>query len=116
MYCLKCGRETADSQVFCDGCLETMEKYPVRPDTPVQLPRRSTADQARKPGARKRSPSPEERVALLKKLLRRMSVCAAVLLMVLCLAIALLVRELYADRPDDTPGRNYSIDTSQTED
>ena len=26
MNCMKCGRETAEDQVFCAGCLEEMER------------------------------------------------------------------------------------------
>ena len=40
MDCMKCGRETEHENVFCPDCLTEMEKYPVRPDTVVLLPRR----------------------------------------------------------------------------
>ncbi len=112
MYCLKCGKETSENQVFCDGCLHVMEKYPVKPDAAIQLPRRSSAEASRKAPQRKRSLTAEEQVVLLKKLLRRMTVCAAVLLMVLCLAVALLFRELMVDRDSQPVGRNYTIDIS----
>ena len=38
--CLKCRREIAEGQVFCDDCLAQMKKYPVKPGTPVNLPKR----------------------------------------------------------------------------
>ena len=40
MHCMKCGKEIADDQVFCEACLEVMAKYPVKPDTPVQIYKR----------------------------------------------------------------------------
>lgn len=40
MNCMKCGREISGDQVFCDHCLADMEKYPVRPDIVIQLPKR----------------------------------------------------------------------------
>lgn len=40
MNCIRCGKETEENQVFCNECLEDMERHPVRPGTPVQLPNR----------------------------------------------------------------------------
>ena len=40
MYCMKCGKEVKENQVFCDACLVIMEKYPVKPGTHIQLPHR----------------------------------------------------------------------------
>ena len=70
MRCMKCGKETSDSQVFCDSCLEVMEKYPVKPDTVVQLPpsRNLIAD---KKAARKKELSPKELLRKQQKLLKR---------------------------------------------
>lgn len=42
MYCLRCGKDTADGKVFCKGCLESMEEYPVKPGIPIVLPSRPT--------------------------------------------------------------------------
>ena len=41
MNCLKCGTEISGEQVFCDSCLTDMERHPVKPGTPVNLPNRS---------------------------------------------------------------------------
>lgn len=40
MYCLRCGKETADNKVFCKSCLDSMEAYPVKPGQPIVLPNR----------------------------------------------------------------------------
>ena len=49
MSCMKCGRKLGSSQVFCEECLEKMEKSPVNPNTVVTLPqRRSTPVQKKK--------------------------------------------------------------------
>ena len=37
MQCLKCGRETEGTNVFCKACLEQMSARPVRPGTPVTI-------------------------------------------------------------------------------
>ena len=48
MYCLRCGKETADNKVFCGSCLESMEEYPVKPGQPILLPNRPAPVPARK--------------------------------------------------------------------
>jgi hypothetical protein len=48
MYCLRCGKETADNKVFCKSCLDTMEEYPVKPGQPIVLPSRPAPVPAKK--------------------------------------------------------------------
>lgn len=69
MYCLRCGRDTESEQVFCADCLENMDKYPIKPGTIVQLPRRASST-AQKKQVRRRSLSPEEQVVQLKVTVR----------------------------------------------
>ena len=38
MNCLKCGRELKEGQVFCDICMDAMEKEPIKINTPVMIP------------------------------------------------------------------------------
>lgn len=38
MYCLKCGEQCQQGQVFCEACTEDMKLHPVKPDAVVQLP------------------------------------------------------------------------------
>ena len=111
MTCLKCGREIAAEQVFCDSCLAIMEESPVKPGTPVLLPSPKRQAAAKKQNHRKRTVSPEEQVVHLRKVLRRMYLCVAALLLVLGMATALLVNELLEE---DAPaiGQNYTIDTT----
>ena len=48
MGCMKCGKELASTQVFCDECLEKMEKSPVKTNAVVVLPTRPTKITAKK--------------------------------------------------------------------
>lgn len=67
MNCLRCGRETQDDHVFCEGCREEMEKYPVRPGTAVMLPRRREEPVAKKSRRHVHAvPTMEEQVHRLK--------------------------------------------------
>ena len=61
MNCLKCGRETSSEQCFCQDCLLDMEKYPVKPGTVIQLPKRREGSASRK-NTKRRSVSLEDQV------------------------------------------------------
>ena len=99
MVCLKCGRDAAGEQVFCDSCLSIMEESPVKPGTPVLLPSPKKQTAAKKAPHRKRALSPEEQVIHLRKAVG------------LGMATALLVYEILQK---DVPaiGQNYTIDTT----
>lgn len=106
MNCLKCGRETKSSKVFCDACLEVMARYPVKTDTAVQLPHRRSE---RSSAPKKRPPSTEELLAQARRqnrILQRWVIA-------LCLFIT-LVAGLYLLRHFNSPiidniGKNYTI-------
>ena len=108
MNCVKCGRETAEEQVFCDVCLGEMENYPVKPGTAVHIPTRNPMTEPKKAHPRRKSVlPPSEQIALLKKKLRRTRILAVVLLLIcgsLCLAIGRAVEELDIQR---LLGQNY---------
>lgn len=115
MNCMKCGREIDTEQVFCEVCLADMEKYPVKPGTAVQLPRRPEPSGGKKTRSRRRSAfSAEEQVKQLKK---RVRLLAALLVITLGLLAALgyfFTRHLM-EEDRLLPGQNYSaVDTSTT--
>lgn len=90
MNCMKCGRETAGTDVFCEKCLAAIARYPVKPGTPVHLPKRSDAQRTRK----RRPPTPEEIIVQLRVKLRRrkLTILILLLLLLLCMVgIALLL-------------------------
>ena len=111
--CLKCGRDCQQNQAFCEQCLEDMARHPVKPGVVVLLPQ---ADRHSKPQTRRRpAPSPEERLAKLKK-----RFAALWLALILSLSAAGLLgwwnvrlhRELKQKQP--LPGQNYSSETPGT--
>ena len=112
MKCMKCGREISEMQVFCEDCLLDMEKYPIKPGTTVQLPKRTDSANAKKAHPRRRgNPSPEEQVKLLKK---RICILVAALTAAVILIIALAIPAAEHLMEDNTflPGQNYSAVTS----
>ena len=106
MNCMKCGRETTGEQVFCDVCLATMAKYPVKPGIAVKLPQRRDPSAHRR-NAKRRTINPEEQIRTLKKRVRTLT-----LLLILCLAaIAFLLKPALAHMLEGhyKPGQNYSV-------
>ena len=113
MHCLKCGNETNEHQVFCDSCLAGMESCPVKPGTGVHLPHHEQPAAVKKQLHKKRPQTSEEQVVLLKKLVKRLVLALALVSIVLCLATAMLVHNLFDRQSTTVVGRNYTIDTTQ---
>ena len=111
MQCMKCGREIAAGQVFCEGCLADMEKYPVKPGTPVHLPPRKAEPPVKKAPARRR-PTLEEQVRSLKKRLWIVSVALTLVLALLAGALYLTVDYIVENQGKPLPGQNYSSETT----
>lgn len=89
MNCIKCGREIEETRVFCNHCLDRMAAYPVKPGTPVYLPKPTP------PAEKKRNLKTEvpaaQIVATQRKWLRRLFWLCIVLMSLLgVLTVALL--------------------------
>lgn len=105
MKCMRCGTEIASGAVFCEECLADMEKHPVKPGTPINLPRREKQQPAKR--NKKRFYKPEEHISAL----RRLVVWLMALIIVLILALTATVYMLF-HQPDQNdgnrlPGQNY---------
>ena len=110
MNCMKCGRETENEQVFCQDCLQIMEKYPVRPGTVVLLPRRR--ETTIKKTVKRHSVSAEE----LTKILRKRLTILWIVLVVFIAAIIMMINPTlhYALDKHVEIGQNYSTVTANT--
>ena len=110
MACIKCGKKTRDEQTFCPQCLEAMDDYPVPADVHVQLPVR-LPDSGKKPGRKRRGPSPEEQVIALRRKLRRTKLVALLLAAALAGAVFLLIHQHYISSGEKKPdGQNFTVD------
>ena len=107
MNCMKCGRETAEGQVFCSKCQELMAQHPVKPDVVIKLPQRQEIS-PRKPVPRKKSWNPEEQVLLLKRKNRWLTVIASLLLIFSLLLFSLCVDYFRQLDVQNLLGQNYS--------
>ena len=110
MYCLKCGKEAENNQVFCNHCLDIMNQYPVKPGTAIHLPKRESLP-AQKKQNRRRQMTPEDQVAHLKVVVRTL-LC---ILAAACIALGIFIGLYFM--PDNTPqapvpsiGQNYTVE------
>ena len=92
---MKCGKEAAQGQAFCDDCLAVMVQYPVKPDTVVQLPPKRILSSEKK-GSRKKELSPKEMLRKQRKLVKKLQLVLLILLLLLALTTTLLVYVLYS--------------------
>ncbi len=111
MHCLKCGKETEESQIFCPECLQMMDSYPVKPGTPVILPQRNHTSGEK--ANHKKEQTPEEQLRTLRNISRILLAAVAVLSVLLCITGVLLLRTLdrtapAQEAPPNNIGRNYT--------
>ena len=111
MHCMKCGKETRESQAFCDSCLAVMLTKPVKPDTVVQLPARPAAP-TKKPSPRKRPPTAEEQLVRLRKAIKWMGLTIACLALALAVTVCLLLNPKPLEQPEHGIGQNYSTENA----
>ena len=97
MSCMKCGKAVSEGQLFCEECLSEMERYPVKPGTPVLLPNREALIPQRKRRSVKRPRKPEEQVAALRSTVRLLSVILCLVLVIAALSIALNIHLMGED-------------------
>lgn len=109
MACMKCGKEVSGSQVFCEECLADMEKYPVKPGTPVLLPNRPAAAAPRKRRSYKRIRKSEEQISTLKNIITWMCVFCCILMVTLTLSIMLNLQLLGNKNIHILPGQDYNV-------
>ena len=118
MNCLKCGRTLKDQLVFCPDCQADMEKYPVKPGTPIQLPTQpKLVPTKKKPARRKKVLKPEDRIPRMRSAIRWLVFALVVSLLAFVLTAAMVLMLL--DRQDknslsgDTPAVAWQEDVSR---
>ena len=110
MKCIKCGKKTKGEQVFCNGCLEAMEAYPVKPDVHIQLPSQASPAAPKKTGKKRRNPTDEEQIVHLRRVVRWMAVVIAVLAILLGVACGMLF-PTFGQKETSSLGQNYTYES-----
>lgn len=113
MNCLKCGRETQESQVFCPACQEVMQKHPVKPGTVIHLPHRD-APSAAKPLPEQWEENNDDQLPKLRRLTRWLTATIALLSLLLCIATGMLIHTLTMGEASSAIGRNYTTAQDKT--
>jgi len=108
VFCMKCGREIDEGQVFCYDCLSDMAKYPVKPGTAIQLPKRRETVVTRKVFNRRKTLTPEEQISKLRKSLRTMMIVWLVTFLLFCASLYPAISYILEEE-HFLPGQNYSL-------
>lgn len=98
MFCMKCGKETEEDRVFCPSCLQVMERYPIKPDAAVHLPKRPPRPTEKK-APRKKEPTVAELRQLYRKILKGALLVISVLLVLVLLLSGLLIEAVGGTLP-----------------
>lgn len=110
MYCLKCGKEVYEDQVFCSDCLSLMEKYPVKPGTAILLPRRREGNVASRPVSRRKTLTAEEQIRKLRRIVRNLVILWVITFLMLC-AMSFPGIAYLMEQERFGLGQNYSLIT-----
>lgn len=109
MSCLRCGAKVEEGRSFCSKCMGEMEKYPVKPGTPVQLPTRKNYNTSRRSTQKKRvMPKDKE---LITRLYRRNQLLTLLLLLTMLLLSFVTIsyaKKVYTT-PVKQPGQNWVV-------
>ena len=108
--CLKCGKKTEESSVFCSECLSVMEQYPIKPGTVAHLPRRQPIQETQLEDFEEDTRN--EQLASQRTLIRWLVGIVAGLSILLVITAALLIQSLEKDQPISVIGKNYTTSTS----
>jgi hypothetical protein len=105
---MRCGVNTAEKEVFCSDCLASMEKYPIKPGTPVHIPMRGMAPDAKKVSKKKRDLTPDEQISRLRSMIRMLTAGLMAALVVIMLLSGILLVSSLQDKPQTPSARNYT--------
>lgn len=105
MKCMRCGTKIIAGSVFCEECLADMEKHPVKPGTPINLPHREKQVQPKR--TKKRFHKPDEQIHTLRRLVIWLITLVIFLAIALSACIYMLVNQTNNHDGDRMPGQNY---------
>ncbi len=111
MQCMKCGKETAANNAFCQDCLAEMEKYPVKPNVTVNLPQRIQQPSVKKKQSWRRAKKPEELLRQKRRLVCWLALTTAACIAAVALCAVLAVKLIEARKELQNVGQNYGVIT-----
>lgn len=105
--CLKCGKTTDVSSVFCAECIAVMDQYPIKPGTKAHVLPRPKQPEYKVPESYREAAN-RAQLQQAKRSIRWLMALAVLLLALLLLSTWMLIRSL--DESQEVPpiGRNYT--------
>ena len=113
MNCMKCGREIPSGS-FCDECLAGMEKYPIKPNTVLQIPNRQESIQSKKTVRRRKELTEKEKLIRYERRVWILTWINGILAILLAGALVLCLME-YRKTLGPPTGQNYTAVTPSTQ-
>lgn len=108
MQCIKCGRDTENNQVFCPECLASMDQAPIKPGTPVSIPKRPAREYT--PPVKK--DKPEDIILRLQKKLKALTIVILILLVGLGVSLGIIAYHFTTtEHGGPAIGSNYSTES-----
>ncbi len=105
MKCMRCGKEITSDAVFCETCLADMDKHPIKPGTPINLPRREKQQPVKR--TKKRFQKPEDHIHALRRLVIWLMMVIILLAIALTASIFMLIHQPEPNDGNRLPGQNY---------
>ena len=112
MNCMKCGRETREDAVFCDECLEHMDRHPVPSNTLVYVPTEKDRTTAKKYTVTHPVQNPEEQIRKLNRRIHSLNLLLALMLGLVIFLGLLSLDTLQQLNVSNLIGKNYTTITS----
>ena len=112
MKCMRCGASINAGAVFCDDCLADMEKHPVKPGTPINLPRREKQQTVKR--SKRRVRKPEDQLTALRRLVVWLMALIVLLTLALTASIYMLTNQPDQSDGNRLPGQNYGTSADGT--
>ena len=110
--CMKCGRETKADAVFCEDCLEHMERHPVPPNTLVYVPSEKDRVAVKKHITVRPVVTAEEQIKRLNKRIQTLGLLLALALGAVVFFGLLSADTLHELSMSNLIGKNYTAITS----
>ena len=112
MNCMKCGRETKEEAVFCEECLDHMDRHPVPPNTLVYVPSEKDRAATKKHTISHPMVSSEEQIKRLNRRIHALSLVLGLMVGLVVFLGLLSVDTLQQLNVSNLIGKNYTIITS----
>ena len=115
MKCLRCGNNAPEDQLFCDECLTSMDNHPVKPGTPIHIPKRDERTTTKRANFRLAVSKWQDRIFRLKYTIFWLIVIIILLVVIMTLGICMMLNitpEWFNNFVYSIPGVQRMVETA----